>query len=122
MAITKNKLQKRIVAILFEIFTAVVSGYCYNENNIDNTGQGQSRAPDRHPVVFAAHAGDDKTDANATAECGNGQEGALVEGWPELIRVVANSVTHTLCACGWVKKSPSVRGCLLLDDGAAHQT
>jgi len=46
-------------------------------NDVENTGQRQSRSPDCHPVVLAAHAGDNKTDANKKAERGKGQEGTL---------------------------------------------
>jgi hypothetical protein len=53
---------------------------CYNKNNIGNTGQGQSRPPDSHPVVFAAHAGYYKPDTDEQAEYGNGEEGTLIRG------------------------------------------
>jgi len=65
---------------VFEICTVAVSRYCYNVNNIDDTGQRQACAPDRHPVVLATYAGEAKTDANEKAEYGNRQERALVDG------------------------------------------
>ena len=47
---------------------AVSSDYGHDKDDIAKAGQCQSRAPDRHPVVPAAHAGEYKTDTDDQAE------------------------------------------------------
>jgi len=65
-----------------------------DENDIDKAGERQPCTPDRHPVVFAAQTGEDKTGADEQAECGNCQEGTLVKGYGFCNRLLADSVTH----------------------------